>query len=112
VLNSIGRGVFIGVLGAVTDLIKLVIRQVLAGRPRHVASWPSSAASTNSSPRVPFHYLLDSVTAKETHGRLQSGARQSGSLAEEPATRPTHRCGFENVVVTQIVITSMGWVLL
>jgi hypothetical protein len=37
VLNSIGRGVFIGVPGAVTDLIKSVIRQVLADRPSHVA---------------------------------------------------------------------------
>jgi hypothetical protein len=47
VLNSIARGVFIGVLGVVTDLIKSVIHQVLAGRLRHVAGQPSSTASTD-----------------------------------------------------------------
>jgi hypothetical protein len=57
VLNFIGRGVFIGVPGAVTDLIKSVIHQVLAGRPRHVAS-------IDSRPRVSFHYLLESIAAK------------------------------------------------
>jgi hypothetical protein len=63
-------GVFIRVPGAVTDLIKSVIRQVLAGRPSHVADQPSSAASIGSRPHIPFHRLLESVTAKETHGRL------------------------------------------
>jgi hypothetical protein len=63
-----------GVPGAVADLIKLVIHQELAVRPGHVASRPSCMASTNSRPRVPFHRLLESITAKETHGRLQSGA--------------------------------------
>jgi hypothetical protein len=55
-------------------MIKLVTHQVLAGRLIHVANRPSSAASTDSGPWVPFHHLLESVTAKETHGRLQSGA--------------------------------------
>jgi hypothetical protein len=68
------QGLFIGVPGAVTDLIKSVIHQVMAGRPSHVADRPSSAASTDSRTRVPFHCLLESITAKETHGSLQSGA--------------------------------------
>jgi hypothetical protein len=59
------QGVFIRVLGAITDLIKSVIRQVLAGRPSHVAGQPWGAASTNSRPRVPFHHLLESITTKE-----------------------------------------------
>jgi hypothetical protein len=75
VLNSISKRVFIGVPGAVTDLINSAIHQVLVDRPSHVADRPSSVASTDSRPRVPFHRLLESITAKETHGRLQSGAR-------------------------------------
>jgi hypothetical protein len=39
VLISTGRGVFIGVQGGVTDLVKLVTRQVVAGQPSHVARW-------------------------------------------------------------------------
>jgi hypothetical protein len=39
--------VFIGVQGGVTDLVKSVTRQVVAGRPSHVADWPWSSASTN-----------------------------------------------------------------
>jgi hypothetical protein len=80
--NSIGRGVFIGVRGAITDLIKSVTCQVMAGRP-----W--SVASTNSRPCVPFYCLLESVTAKETHRRLQSGAGRLGSLVSRPPTGPT-----------------------
>jgi hypothetical protein len=76
--------VFIGVLGAITNLIKSVIHQVLTGRP-------SSTASTDSRPRVPFHRLLERVTAKEAHRRLQSGASQPGSLAGQPPTGPTHQ---------------------
>jgi hypothetical protein len=77
------QGVFIGVPGAITDLIKSVICQVLADRPSHMAGRPSSAATTDSRPRVPFHCLLESVTTKETHGRLQSGVGR-------PPTGPTH----------------------
>jgi hypothetical protein len=76
------QGVFIGVLGAVADLTKLVICQVLADRPSHVVVRPSIVASTDSRPRVPFHRLFESVTTKETRGRLQSGAGR-------PPTRPT-----------------------
>jgi hypothetical protein len=50
--------------------VKSVIHRVLAGRPSHIADWPSSAASTDSRPWVPFHRLLESITAKKTHGRL------------------------------------------
>jgi hypothetical protein len=52
-LNSIGKGVFIGVHGGVTNLIKSVTRQVLAGRPSHVASRPLSLASTNFKLQIP-----------------------------------------------------------
>jgi hypothetical protein len=68
------QGVFIGVPGSVTNLIKLAIHLVLTGRLSLVAGRPSSVASTDSRPQVPFHHLVKSVTAKETHGRLQSGA--------------------------------------
>jgi hypothetical protein len=85
------QGVFIGVPGAITDLIKSVIHQVLAGWPSHMAGRPSSAASTNSRPWVPFHRLLESVITKETHGRLQSGAGRPGSLAGQPPTGPTRQ---------------------
>jgi hypothetical protein len=76
-------GVILGLPGAVTNLIKSVIHLVLAGRPSHVADRPSSASSTDSRPRVPFHRLFESVTTKETHGRLQSGVGR-------PPTGPTH----------------------
>jgi hypothetical protein len=46
VLISTDRGVFIGVQG-VTDLIKSVTRQVVAGRPSHVASQPCGLTSTD-----------------------------------------------------------------
>jgi hypothetical protein len=73
-VNSISRWLFIGVPGAITDLFKLVTCQALAARPSHVADRPWSTTSTNSRPRVLFYHLLESVTTKETHGRLQSGA--------------------------------------
>jgi hypothetical protein len=72
-VKFIGRGVFIGVPGVVTDLVKSVTHQVLAGQASHMAGWPSSVASTDSRPQVPFHRLLEMVTAKETHRRLQHG---------------------------------------
>jgi hypothetical protein len=81
----------IGVPGAITNLIKSVIRQVLAGRPSHVAGRPWVEASTDSRPQVLFHCLLESVTAKETHGSLQSGAGQPESLAGQPPTGPTRQ---------------------
>jgi hypothetical protein len=71
--------VFIGVSGAVNDLIKSVICQELVNRLSHVAGRQSCVASPDSRHRVPFHRLLERVTAKETHGRLQSGAGWPGS---------------------------------
>jgi hypothetical protein len=41
-------------------------------------------AITDSNRRVPFYYLLESITTKETHGRLQSGA-------DRPPTGPTRQ---------------------
>jgi hypothetical protein len=46
-LISTGRGVFIGVHGGITDLVKSVTRQVVAGRPSHVVDQPCGSASTN-----------------------------------------------------------------
>jgi hypothetical protein len=42
------EGVFIGVNGISTDLERSVWRQVVAGRPSHVAGQPGGAATTNS----------------------------------------------------------------
>jgi hypothetical protein len=90
-VNFISWGVFIGVPGAITDSIKLVIHQVVASWPSHMSGRPWSGASNDSRPWVPFHRLLESVTAKEAHGRLQSGAGRPGSLASWPPTRPTRQ---------------------
>jgi hypothetical protein len=78
------QGVFIGVPGVVTDLNEMVIRHVLAG-------WLSSTASTDSRHRVPFHRLLESVTTKKTHERLQSGASRPRSVTTWPTCQwPLH----------------------
>jgi hypothetical protein len=47
VLISTGRGVFIGVQGGVTDLVKSVTHHVVAGWPSHVAGWQCGSASTD-----------------------------------------------------------------
>jgi hypothetical protein len=47
VLISTSRGVFIRVQGGVTDLIKLVTRQVVADWPSHVAGRPCGSAATD-----------------------------------------------------------------
>jgi hypothetical protein len=52
-VNSIGRGVFIGVPRAITNSIKSVIHQVLASRPSHVVGQPWVAASMT--PGIKFH---------------------------------------------------------
>jgi hypothetical protein len=44
-LISTGRGVFIGVQGGVTNLVKSVTHQVVAGRPSHMDGRPWSSAS-------------------------------------------------------------------
>jgi hypothetical protein len=41
VLISTGRGVFIGVQGGVTDLVKSVTHQVVVGRPSHEVGRPA-----------------------------------------------------------------------
>jgi hypothetical protein len=47
VLISTSRGVFIGVQGGVTDLVKSVTHHVLARHPSHVADRPCGLASTD-----------------------------------------------------------------
>jgi hypothetical protein len=66
-LISTGRGVFIGVQGGVTDLVKSITRQVVVSR-----RW--SLASTNLQLGNPLYRLLESVTTKPTRERLQGGA--------------------------------------
>jgi hypothetical protein len=81
VLISTGRGVFIGVQGGVTDLVKLVTHQVMAGRP-----W--GPASTDIWLWIPYYRLLESVTLKPTHERLQCGASRLGGMAGRHALSP------------------------
>jgi hypothetical protein len=73
-LISTGRGIFIGVEGGVTDLVKSVTRQVVVGRPSHVVGWPWSSASIDLQLGIPLYRLLESITAKPTRERLQGGA--------------------------------------
>jgi hypothetical protein len=47
VLISTDRGVFIGVQGEVSDLVKSVTRQVVVGRPSHMADRPCGSTSTD-----------------------------------------------------------------
>jgi hypothetical protein len=63
-------GIFIVVQGGVTDLIKLVTCQVLAGRPSHMAGRPPDPASTDFQLQIPCYHLLESVPMKPTHERL------------------------------------------
>jgi hypothetical protein len=61
------RGLFIGVQGGVTDLVMLVTRQVVTGRPSHEAGWPWSSGFTNHQLGIPLYHLLEGVTVKPTH---------------------------------------------
>jgi hypothetical protein len=88
---STGRGVFRGVQGGVTDLVKLVTGQVVADRPSHVAGQPWSSASTNLQHGIPLYRLLESVIVKPTRVRLQGGAGRLGGLAYRPPPGPTSR---------------------
>jgi hypothetical protein len=72
-LISTGMGVFIGVQGRVTDLVKLVTLQVVVSQPCHVAGRPWSSASTGLQLGIPLYRLLESVTVKPTRERLQGG---------------------------------------
>jgi hypothetical protein len=78
-LISTGRGVFIGVQGGVTNMVKSVTCQVVAGRP-----W--SLASTNLQLGIPLYHLLESVTMKPTHERLQglAGRPPPGPIGQWP----------------------------
>jgi hypothetical protein len=58
VLISTGRGVFIGVQGGVTDLVKSVTHQVVADRPRHVADRLGGLASTDFLHRLGLPLLM------------------------------------------------------
>jgi hypothetical protein len=73
-LISTGRRVFIGVQGGVTNLVKLVTRQVVAGRPSHMVGRPWSSASTDLQLGIPLYCLLESITVKPTLEMLQGGA--------------------------------------
>jgi hypothetical protein len=88
-LISTGSGVFIGVQGGVTDLVKSVTLQLVAGRPSHLANQPWSLASTDLQLGIPFYRLLETVTAKPTHMRLHGGANRLGGLADRPPPGPT-----------------------
>jgi hypothetical protein len=72
-LISTSSGVFLGVQGGVTDLVKSVTRQVMASCPSHVVSRPWSSASTDLQLGIPLYGLLESVTVKPTRERLQGG---------------------------------------
>jgi hypothetical protein len=83
-LISTSRGVFIEVQGGVIDLVKSVTRQVGADRRSRVASQPWSLASTDIQLGIPLYRLLESVTMKPTHERLQGGPGRPGGLADRP----------------------------
>jgi hypothetical protein len=82
-------GVFIGVQGGVSNLIKSVTCQVLADWPSHMAGPPPSPASTDFKLRISCYRLLESMPVKQTHERLQSGTGQPESLAGWPPPGPT-----------------------
>jgi hypothetical protein len=81
-------GVFIGVQGGVTDLVKMVASHVVADWPSHVAGRPQDLASTDFRLWIPCYRLLDSVTVKPTRKRLQSRAGHIGVLAGWPLPGP------------------------
>jgi hypothetical protein len=87
-LISIGRGVFIGVQGGVTDLVKSVARQVVAGWPIHLAGQPWSLGSIDLQLQIPLYHLLESVIVKPTPERLQGGDGWPGGLADRPPHGP------------------------
>jgi hypothetical protein len=58
VLISTGIGVFIGVQGGVTDLVKSVTHQVVAGRPSHTADRSYGSASIDFLHRLGLPHLV------------------------------------------------------
>jgi hypothetical protein len=91
-LISTGRGVFIGVQGGVTDLVKLVTRQVVADRPSHVASWPWSSSSTDLQLGIPLYHLLESVIVMQPTRGCKVGLASDplGPLVSGLCTLPPH----------------------
>jgi hypothetical protein len=83
------QGVFIGVQGGVTNLIKLVTCQLWAGWSSHVVGQPPSLTSTDIKLQIPCYRLLESSPVKQTRERLQSGAGQPGSFVSRPPPGPT-----------------------
>jgi hypothetical protein len=80
-LISTDRGVFIGVQGGVTNLVKSVTCQV-------VADWSWSLASTDLELGILPYRFLESVTVKLSRERLQGGAGLPGGLAGRPPPGP------------------------
>jgi hypothetical protein len=64
VLIFTNRGVFIGVHGGLTDLVNSVTRQVVAGRPSHVAGRPCGSASTDFLHRLGLPFLMQTRVHK------------------------------------------------
>jgi hypothetical protein len=73
--------VFIGVQGGVTDLVKSVIRHVVADQPSHAAGRPRGPASTEFWLRIPYYCLLESVTMKPPHVRATPWAHWLAAFA-------------------------------
>jgi hypothetical protein len=94
-----GGGVFIGVQGGVTDLVKSVTHQVVDGRPSHVARRPQGLAFTDFWLRISCYRLLESVTVKPTHERLQSGAGRPVGLTGWP---PPGSTGQQSLHITSL----------
>jgi hypothetical protein len=78
-----------GVQGCVTDFVKSITHQVVAGWPRHVAGRPWSSASTNLQLGILLYRLLESVTVKPTCERLQGGASRPRGFTDQPPPGPT-----------------------
>jgi hypothetical protein len=88
VLIFTSREVLTGIQGWVTDLVKSVTRQVVAGQPSLMAGRPRGFAFTDFRLRIPCYHILECVTVKLTRERLQSGAGQPGGLAGKPPPGP------------------------
>jgi hypothetical protein len=101
-LISTGRGVFIGVQGRVTDLVKSVTCQVVALRPNHEVGRPWSLASTDFQLGIPLYRLLESVTVKSTRERLQGRAGWPGGLTGRPLPRSTGQWPLHTVSSCQV----------
>jgi hypothetical protein len=78
VLISTGRGVFIGVQGGVTDLVKSVTHQVVAGQPY-------GSASTALALSFSCRHVYTKPRAKLTYNL----AGRPGDLDGRPPPRPT-----------------------